>query len=332
MTITMMNQSDIFNQQSSKVFNTSLILSIVAIAWFTLLFDFFVIIRLTCCDRSKYETVSSVSRRIGLLHSKTTYIHLIGNTLTFLFIALRSPTRDRLWFCHIANYCFALFTAGIYGSSFCQSLFRYWRITRPNPSLFRQYSFHRYLCITHWIFLFCISTPMGLRSMWISDQETCFDDLWSIMYISFVCVIPPVIGNLVIYIKVIVFLHENCRNKIRAKNSQRNASIIRRILILLLTLLITSIGMMIIWPLVVTDGRFLRLSHRFIALTVEIDMFICSIIFVVVSPQLRKILKRKSSPMMTNEIRSSITSNAPPFRERNHAESISFETEFNLGL
>lgn len=326
------NQSLSSDSDEFKQYNTGLILSVVTIAWFTLLFDIFVLCRLTCSHPSHSQSTNSSSRRIGLLHSKSTYIHLVGNTVIFLFIALRSPTNEHVWFCHVLNYFLTLFTAGIYGSSFCQSLFRYWRITQPNQSVLRQYSFHQHLTILKWFLLICLSLPICLRSIWIRSHRPYFGDLWSVAYIALVGIIPSVIGNFIIYTKVIVFLQDHSQSKLRLKRNHRNASIIRRISILLLTLLASSVTMVIIGPLSVLQPRFSQLSSRFVAVIVEMNMFICSLVFVVVSPQLRRMIKFRSRNSTTSNIRLSITSNPPSYRERQHLESISLETDYNLGL
>ncbi|CAF1420709.1 unnamed protein product [Adineta steineri] len=132
----MLNNS--LNQNVTK-FSISINLIAILSSSLGILFNFILILILIHYGKfTKYSNKNN-SRRIGLVHSINTYIHLIGILWTLLLMCIQTFYSDLYgekydenfipWHCHILAYFMTTFAAGVYGSCFLQALFRFWRIT-----------------------------------------------------------------------------------------------------------------------------------------------------------------------------------------------------------
>jgi hypothetical protein len=241
------------------------------------------------------------SRRIGLLHSVNTYIHLIGILSTLLIMCIRTLIGDLYekeysisWKCHFLAYLICLFAAGVYGSCFLQAIFRYWRVILPSLSLFQKLSFHIRLILSHWILIIILLLPVIPRSIYIPSDHFCFspfDDRWTAVYISLITAIIPVIGIFILYIKIIIYMKHHLQTKRQWRRVKRDISVIRRILLLVIIILQTSSTGIILWILTFFNNRLHSIFYRLLRFSIIICMIICGITLLMVSPQLKRALR-----------------------------------------
>ncbi|CAF3704911.1 unnamed protein product [Rotaria sp. Silwood1] len=276
----------------------------IALACLTIYLDSVILFRLIYYGKLKKRSTKSRSRRIGLLHSMNTYIHIIGGTTTFLIMSIQTLFGDLYlynkeemspsWHCRLLNYLTSMFPAGIYGSCFLQALFRFWRIIKPHQRSYRKFSFHIRLIGLHWILIIILSIPVWFRSVYLSSENFClnrFSDTWSSVYISVTSVAIPVCSIIIVYLKIVLYMRHSWQSRKRWRRMKRDVATIRRIIILVIVLLNTSSAAIILWLLMFIQKRMHPLSYRLLCFMVEIGMLACSIALLVVSPQLRRALK-----------------------------------------
>lgn len=299
--------SNISSNQDVKFIATSFTIITILLACLTILLDVIIIFRLLIYNKLKRRYTKSTSRRIGLLHSMNTYIHIIGETTVFLIMSNRSLYGDLYisnkedmfpsWHCRLLNYLMSMFAAGIYGSCFLQALFRFWRIIKPHQRLYRRFSFHFRLIFFHWIIIIILSIPVWYRSVYLSSENfclNCFTDTWSSIYISIVSVATPVFSIVIVYLKILMYMKHNWQSRKRLRRMKRDVLTIKRIFLLVIVLLSTSSAGVILWLLMFIQKHMHPLSYRLLCFMVEIGMLICSITLLIVSPQLKRALQSTS--------------------------------------
>ncbi|CAF2911806.1 unnamed protein product [Rotaria sp. Silwood2] len=287
-----------------KSIATSFTIITIVLACLTILSDSIILFRLIYYGQLRKRSSKCRSRRIGILHSMNTYIHIIGGTTTFLIMSIRTLFGDLYlynkeemspsWHCRLLNYLTCMFSAGIYGSCCLQALFRYWRIIKPHQRLYRKFSSHIRLIHLHWILIIILSIPVWFRSVYISSENFClnrFSDTWSSVYISVTSVAIPVFSIIIVYLKIVLYMKHNWQSRKRWRRMKRDVATIRRIFILVIVLLNTSSAAIILWLLMFIQKRMHPLSYRLLCFVVEIGMSACSITLLVVSPQLRRALQ-----------------------------------------
>ncbi|CAF1259078.1 unnamed protein product [Rotaria sordida] len=276
----------------------------IVLACLTIILNSVILFRLIYYGKLRKRSSKSTSRRIGLLHSMNTYIHIIGCTTTFLIMSIRTLFGDLYlynkeemspsWHCRLLNYLTSMFPAGIYGSCFLQALFRFWRIIKPHQHLYRKFSFHIRLIHLHWILIIILSIPVWFRSVYLLSENFClnhFSDTWSSVYISVTSAIIPVFGISIVYLKIVLYMKHNWQSRKRWRRMKRDAATIRRIILLVIVLLNTSSAAIILWLLMYIQKHMHPLSYRLLCFMVEIGMLACSITLLTVSPQLRRALQ-----------------------------------------
>ena len=287
-----------------QILATSFTILTIILASITILFNSAIIFRLIYCGKLKKRYSRSNSRRIGLLHSMNTYIHLNGEATTFLIMSSRTLFGDLYlfnneesspsWHCRLLNYLVSMFGCGIYGSCFLQALFRFWRTVKPHQRLFRTISFHFRLVCLHWISIIILSIPVWFRSIYLSTENFClnrFTDTYSSIYISMISVAIPVSSIIIVYFKILMYMKQNWQSRKRLKRMRRDFAIIKRVILLVSVLLISSNVGVVLWLLMFVKKRMHPLSYRLLNFMIEFGMLLCSITFLIVSPQLRRALK-----------------------------------------
>ncbi|CAF1399364.1 unnamed protein product [Adineta steineri] len=300
----MLNNS--FNQNVTK-FSIGINLIAILSSSLGILFNFILIIILIHYGKFTKHSNKNNSRRIGLVHSINTYIHLIGILSTLLLMCIQTFYSDLYgkkydenfipWHCHILAYLMTSFAAGVYGSCFLQALFRFWRITKSSRSRFQKLPFHIQLIFTHWIFIMLLLLPTLPRTIYISSDHFCltpFDDRLTAAYTSIITAIIPVIGISIIYIKIIFYIKHHSQAKKRWKHIKRDVLIIRRILFLVIIILQTSSAGIILWILTFFDKRLHPYFYRLLRFIIILCMIICSMALLIVSPQLKRALRSKN--------------------------------------
>lgn len=278
----------------------------IILAILTILFTSFILYRLISFIKYRQERLSkSQSRRIGLLHSVNTYIHILGGVIIFFVMSTRTFYGDLFlkefyltnsspsWHCRLVNYFMSMFASGIYGSCFLQALFRYWRIMYPYKRIYRKYSFHLRLILFHWILTLILSIPVWFRSVYILGENFClnrFTDTYSSIYISTIAVVIPVTSITFVYIKIIFFLKYHWQTRKRWRRMKRDILIIKRILLLVFVLLNVSTAAIILWLLMFIQQRLHPLSYRILCLISTLGMTIFSLTLLIVSPPLKRAL------------------------------------------
>ena len=333
-----------FNQvlSSADIKFCGVVLTILTLvfAWFTIAVDIFILSAMICSGHLKNSFSKSSSRRIGILHSMNSYVHLLGNTLLFLFISLRtlftessSDHETKLplsqWHCRLLNYLICIFTAGIFGSCFCQSLFRFWRLTQPNQSRFRKFSFHLRLMIGHWLLILLLSVPLWFRSVSVSSENFCvnqMDDIWPLVYVSCTSLIIPIVSIIIVYAKIILFIKNHSRKPHQSTHVKRDVPVIRRILLLICVLLSTSSVVIILWFLATVHRNLHPLAYRLFSLLSVIGMLMYSITFLIAFPQVRRALRDGRRPSLKDSLRERAKTES--FRRATQDEVTSLDKEF----
>jgi hypothetical protein len=299
-----------FNTSSNidvKFIATSFTIITIILACLTIILDVAVLWRLIFYNKLRKRCTRSTCRRIGLLHSMNTYIHIIGESTIFLIMSsrtlygdLRFYNKEEIppsWHCRLLNYLMSMFAAGIYGSCFLQSLFRFWRIIKPHERLYRTLLFHFRLIVLHWILIIILSIPVWYRSVYISSENFClnrFTDTWSSVYISVVSVAIPVFSIIIVYVKILMYMKHNWQSRKRLRRMKREILTIKRILLLVIVLLSTSGAAVVLWLLMFIQKHMHPLSYRLLCFMVETGMLICSVTLLIVSPQLKRALQSTS--------------------------------------
>ncbi|CAF2911787.1 unnamed protein product [Rotaria sp. Silwood2] len=272
-----------------------------------IIFNFVIIIilirhgKFTKCSKKHH------SRRIGLLHSINTYIHLIGILSTLITMCIRTLYGDLYqekrnenfvsWHCHLLGFLMSLFGAGVYGSCFLQALYRFWRIVIPNRDLFQNLYFHIQLILAHWLFIIVLLLPILSRSIYISSDHFClspFHDRWTAAYISLITAVIPVTGILVLYIKIVIYMKYKLQTKKQWRRIKRDISTIRRVLLLVIIILQTSSTGIILWILTFFYKSLHPLFYRLLRFLMILCMIICSVTLLMVSPQLKRAFRSSS--------------------------------------
>ena len=297
----------------------SIVCSTLAIA-----FDLFVIARLVCHTELSKCTKKYASRRIGLLHSTNTYIHLLGILLMLLFMSIQTLDGDYNdpygkpppWYCHLFPYLMSLFAAGVYGSCFLQALFRLWRIVMPNRAVFQSLSFHLHLIIAHWLVIGLLLLPIYSRSIYLPADYFCFtpfDDRWAAAYIALVTAVVPVAGIVILYVKIVVHVKRQPRRNKQWRRTQRDLGVIRRILFLMMIILQTSGSGIILWISTFFDQRLHAVFYRLLRLLIILCMIVCSVTLLMTSPQLKRAL-RTTAKKNRSQQQADVTADEPtPF-------------------
>ena len=250
--------------------------------------------------RSMEQSRKSTSHRIGLYHTMNTYIHLIGILITIFLMELRIFHKDFYlkdqsssslsWECYPLNHLFSFFAGGVYGSCFLHAIFRYCRIIFSNHRRLQNPTFHFLLILIHWFLLNLLLLPTLFRSNYIPLEHLCLipiDDRYTTAYLLSIIIIIPVTGTTIFYIKIIRFMkHRRERKRIR-----NDVVTIRRIFFLMLTIFQTSSAGIVLWISTFFQKHLHQLFYRLFLLSMILCMFIVSIALLLVSPQLRKILK-----------------------------------------
>lgn len=250
--------------------------------------------------RSMEQSRKSTSHRIGLYHTMNTYIHLIGILLTTFSMELKIFYKDFYvhdqfssvlsWDCYLLNHFFSLFTGGVYSSCFLHAIFRYWRIMFSNTRHLQNPTFHLLLILIHWFLLNALLLPTLLRSKYISSEHLCFipiDDRLTTAYLTLIIIIIPVSGTTIFYIKIVLFM----KNRKERKRIRNDIFTIRRIFFLMLIIFQTSTAGIVLWILTLFQRDLHQLFYRLFLLLIILCMFIVSIALLLVSPQLRQILR-----------------------------------------
>ncbi len=301
-----------FNGNLKSIATTFTIVTMILTS-FTILFDCTIIFRLIYSGKLKKRYSKSSSRRLGLLHSINTYIHIIGETSIFLLMSSRTLYGDFYlnpseeispsWHCRLLNCLMSMFASGIYGSCFLQSLFRYCRVMKPHQSLYRKFSFHCRLIILHWILIIILSIPIWFRSVYLSSENFClnrFTDTYSSIYISITSVVIPVSLIIIVYVKLVLYIKNNWQSRKRWRRMKRDISVIKRIILLVFVLLNVSTAAIILWLLMFIQQYLHPLSYRILCFIIGISMPICSITLLIVSPQLRRSLNYDQQQQYSN--------------------------------
>lgn len=305
------NSTTIFNISSDEnlktIARTFTIITII-LTCLTILLDTTIIFHLISYIKFTRRYSKCTSRRIGLLHSINTYIHIIGETSIFLLMSIRTLYGDLhivdkkefspSWHCRLLNVLMSMFASGIYGSCFLQSLFRFWRIMKPEERLYRKISFHFRLIYFHWILILIFSIPVWFRSVYLSKENFClnhFTDTYSSIYISITSVCIPVLSIIYIYFRIVLYMKHNWQSRKRWRRMKKDISTIKRIILLIFVLLNVSGAAIILWLLMFIQKRLHPLSYRLLCFIIAISMFICSITLLIVSPQLKRTLRITNS-------------------------------------
>ncbi|CAF4581214.1 unnamed protein product [Rotaria sp. Silwood1] len=288
-------------------FRSTIILVAIFFGSIAIMFNFIIIIYLIRHGKFAKYSKKQRSRRVGLLHSINTYIHLIGLLATLVIMCIRTLYGDLYqekrgenfisWHCHFLGYLMSLFGAGVYGSCFLQALYRFWRIITPNRDLFQNLCFHIHLILVHWIFIITLLIPILSRSVYISSDHFClspFNDRWTAAYISLITAVIPVTGIFILYIKIVIHMKHNLQTKKQWRRMKRDISTIRRILLLVLIILQTSSTGIILWILTFFYKSFHPLFYRLLRFLMILCMLICSITLLMVSPELKRAFQSSS--------------------------------------
>lgn len=336
--------NQVLSSADLQFFAVSLTIVTMIVAWLTIVFEVFILSTVICSRHLGKSTSNNASRRIGLLHSMNSYLHLLGNTLIFLFISLRTlfsesyssssnkPTKFpmSLWHCRLLNYLTCIFTAGIFGSCFCQSLFRFWRLTKPRQSVFRKFSFHLSLMIGHWLLILVLSGPLWFRSVSVSSENFCVNQihvLWPVIYVCITSLVIPVVSIIIVYIKIILFIQSQSHVSQKLSRVKRDVFVIRRIVLLVCVLLSTSSLAIALWLLASIHPNLHPLAYRLFSLVSVMGMLTYSITFVVAFPQLRRTIRdgKRSSSKQSSQNRM-----AGFFRRGTHDELTLLDKEFHF--
>ncbi|CAF3688436.1 unnamed protein product [Adineta steineri] len=289
--------------ENLKVTATFFTIITIVLASLTILFGLTILFRLIYCRRLQKCSSKNDSRRIGVLHSMNTYIHIIGETSIFLIMSSRTLYGDLhlhikeesapSWHCRLLNYLMSMFAAGIYGSCFVHAVFRYWRIMKPHRRLYRTFSFHLQLIFLHIIYIIVISIPVWFRAIYLSSENYClnhFNDTWISIYISITATVLPIFGIVIVHFKIVMYMKQNWQSRKRWKRMERDLLMIKRLLLVVVVLSNTSGAAILLWLLMYIQKFLHPLSYRLLCFIIEIGMLICSITLLIVSPQLRRAL------------------------------------------
>ncbi|CAF1178451.1 unnamed protein product [Adineta ricciae] len=302
----MFNTSVNISSQGEDLKLIATILTIITIAFASLnvLSCTAIVLRLVYYAKcQKYNAKHSV-RRVGILHSINTFIHIDGQCLVVLIMASRTLYSDFYmvekeinsppsWHCRLLNYFVSMFAAGIYGTCFLQALFRFWRIMRPHRRIYYKFKFHCQLVVLHWILIIIISIPVWFRSIYLSSENYClnrFSDTWASIYISITSVVTPVSGIIIVYLKIVVYMNNVWQTRKRWRRMKRDRLMIKRMLLLVFVLSSTSSAAVLLWLLMFIQQRLHPLSYRLLCLIIQIGMLMCIITLLLVSPPLRRAL------------------------------------------
>ncbi|UJR32049.1 hypothetical protein I4U23_019516 [Adineta vaga] len=279
----------------------------IILAFLNVLFISIVLFRLIFRDKFQRSNSKNINRRIGILYSIDTYIHIIGETCITLIMVSRTLYSDIYyiekkedlpsWHCRLLNYFVSMFASGIYGSCFLQALFRFWRIMTPHKSRYRTFKFHFQLVIMHWICISLISIPVWFRAIYLSTENYCFNrfsETWMSIYISITSVAIPISGIIVVYLKIVMYMKHTWQTRKRWKQMERDLLMIKRMLLLVIVLSNTSGAAVLLWLLMAIQKRLHPLSYRLLCFIIIIGLIICSITLLVVSPQLKRALQLRS--------------------------------------
>lgn len=313
-----------FNYSFTSVESLTVFIPIV-LCIIVILFDIIIIMVLFRYAKLTKHSKRIHSRRVGILHSINTYIHLIGILSTLLMMSIRTLYGDLnrgkinessiTWDCYFIAYLMVVFAAGVYGSFFLQALYRFCRIILPHRLNFQSLYFHMQLILTHWLIIIVMILPIIVRITYIPYDYFCFnpfDDRLTATYISVVTVVIPVIGIFIIYIRILVYMKNHLQTRKQMKRIRRDVLIVRRVLLLVIIILQTSTTGIILWILTMFDKRLHKLFYRLLRFSTTLCMIICSIALLILSPQLKQAFhsNKTKQAKMTSVTRKQISSSA----------------------
>lgn len=280
----------------------------IIIASFNILFTSSIVYRLIRYGKLQKYCSKNRSRRISILHAVNTYIHILGETIVILLMVGRTLHADLhliprtesapTWHCRLLNYLISTFAAGIYGSCFLQALFRFWRIMQPQQRLYRTFTFHLRLVAVHELCVVLVAIPVWFRAIYLPSENYClnrFTDTWTSVYISITSVGAPILGIIVVYLKIVLYMKRKWRSRKRWRRMERDRLMIKRMLLLVIVLSSTSGAAVLLWLLMFIQQRMHPLSYRLLCLIIAFGMLISSVTLLVASPQLRRAMQPRSS-------------------------------------
>ena len=286
------------------VFSSIGILLTVVLSGVGLLFDVIMLILLSRKQKFMRQAEKSIGRRIGLLHSTNTYIHLTGILLSLFFMSFRTLLGDldqldrafmtSSWHCNFLSYFLSLSAGGVYGSCFLQAIFRFCRVIIPHQRSFQKLPFHTRLIAAHWMLIAILLLPVIPRSVYIPHDYFCItpnEDRTIGTYIVFITVLIPVTGIVIIYLKIVHYVRCHSRSIRRGKRNQRDLLMVRRTLILVIVIFQTSCSALVLWVFTIFDQRLQQTFYRLLRLIITLCMIIFSLALWLVSPQLKGIFR-----------------------------------------
>jgi hypothetical protein len=196
---------------------------------------------------------------------------------------------------YLVNVCFC----ALYYSCVLNSIFRFFRIIFYKTKFLQSYRFITSAIILQWILSFILILfnffngdyqylPLQYRC-WIS-----FQNIRGLLLAAIIIYICPLLIILFIYIYIVRYVRQkNQIQKRQLKTIQRDILVLKRITILILVITIIGLPTVAILFIWIIRRKLIPMAYQIQGLSMAIGIFIATICFAFITPQLQEIFNRQ---------------------------------------
>ena len=247
--------------------------------------------------------------RVMILYSSNTYIMLLGFSMIIIWHSLSTllgdlgiSTWDNTslnWLCQLRGHLCISFVFAVYSSFSVQTIFRFFRVIYARFSWFLTSKCFFLIVTIQWLIAVLFPILFTQRCIYHPLDHSCygsFDDITLFIYCGSIIYVLPMMIIGIIYWRLIQHTKRSptCLNIFTAR---RDILVVRRILLLIGSLLILAVPAFTFWMMFLLTGQTYDLSFRISFMANSVTVIVLSIVTIFITP-----LKSISRVLKTNNI------------------------------
>ncbi len=202
------------------------------------------------------------------------------------------------WWCHVHAYILHVGVCSIYYSYLLQAFFRFFRVVLYQYRRLQSFQCMLGFILIEWLisFLWMMLILFLNDFEYISQNYYCqisFSDFRGLLTAVSVIYFGPTFTSVIIYIYIMYHLKHMTTSRIqqnRTRSNQRDLIVLRRIIILIVSVLFLSLPILIIWLLYLFTDYLNPLSYHLEWLLFAISSSILSLASAILSPNLSRLI------------------------------------------
>lgn len=283
--------------------NLSAILDIIILAAYSLAILISITILVLICIHCRPLTSD-----ISIVLTFNTYLAVIFCSIFLLQLFANSlyghlhPTvsLDSDW-CYIRGYFAFAFFCAIYWSYVLQAIFRLFRVVFYREKRLQSFKLFLFMIIAQWLLAFIIFLLYYLLNVfaYIPSMYHCqvpFTNIFGFLSMLICLYILPMSIVFIIYIYIVKYIRRTAQTQQHRKSAnQRDALVLKRILLLVLALLTLGIPTLCVMIIYWFTHYLVPFAYHMQGLGVSCGLTVQAIVMVLITPQIRKIFKRNGT-------------------------------------